>query len=135
MDFTSTELATAALINPRNHTLNGRKLIMEYASADAVRRGGGPGAREKRLGKGGGNKSTMKNRAAGAERQDTNDHGDDAKDVQERGQAEGGYAGRKSWREGDRESRHRPRPGAALALAKRESTAIVPSEGTRIKFT
>lgn len=30
--------------------------------------------------------------------------------------------------------RPRPTPGAALALAKRESTAIVPSEGKKIKF-
>jgi hypothetical protein len=31
-----------ALVNPRNHRLNGRDLVVEYASPDAVRRGGGP---------------------------------------------------------------------------------------------
>jgi len=43
VDFTTTENATAALVNTRNHTLDGRKLRVEYASSDAVRRGGGPG--------------------------------------------------------------------------------------------
>lgn len=33
------EHATSALINPKNHQLNGRNLVVEYASPDAVRRG------------------------------------------------------------------------------------------------
>lgn len=41
IDFHTSAQATAALINGRNHTLNGRALKLEYASADAVRRGGG----------------------------------------------------------------------------------------------
>ncbi len=40
VDFISVEHATAVLINPRNHKLNGRQLVVEYASPDAVRRGG-----------------------------------------------------------------------------------------------
>ncbi|KAF9031876.1 hypothetical protein BDZ89DRAFT_1012897 [Hymenopellis radicata] len=39
VDFASTEHATSALINIKNHFLDGRKLKVEYASADAVRRG------------------------------------------------------------------------------------------------
>jgi RNA recognition motif-containing protein len=42
VDFTSIEHATKALVNLRNHRLNGRDLVVEYASPDAVRRGGGP---------------------------------------------------------------------------------------------
>ncbi|KIL70376.1 hypothetical protein M378DRAFT_54774, partial [Amanita muscaria Koide BX008] len=39
VDFVSTENATSALVNPKNYLLNGRKLVIEYASPDAVRRG------------------------------------------------------------------------------------------------
>ena len=39
-------------------------------------------------------------------------------------------------RQDDKNSKHRrPKPGAALAMAKRENVAIVPSEGTRLTFT
>ncbi|KAF8514847.1 RNA-binding domain-containing protein [Hysterangium stoloniferum] len=48
VDFHNVEDATAVLINPRNHNLDGRKLVVEYASAEAVRRGGGPGAKSHR---------------------------------------------------------------------------------------
>ncbi|CUA70250.1 hypothetical protein RSOLAG22IIIB_00602 [Rhizoctonia solani] len=41
LDFLNTPYATAVLVNPRNHHLNGRKLVLEYGSPDAVRRGGG----------------------------------------------------------------------------------------------
>ncbi|KAG9087225.1 hypothetical protein FRC06_002634 [Ceratobasidium sp. 370] len=41
LDFLNTAYATAVLVNPRNHHLNGRKLVLEYGSPDAVRRGGG----------------------------------------------------------------------------------------------
>ncbi|KAG8692593.1 hypothetical protein FRC09_011095, partial [Ceratobasidium sp. 395] len=40
LDFLNTTYATAVLVNPRNHHLNGRKLVLEYGSPDAVRRGG-----------------------------------------------------------------------------------------------
>jgi RNA recognition motif-containing protein len=43
VDFHTIPQATAALLDHRNHSLNGRKLVVEYASADAVRRGGGLG--------------------------------------------------------------------------------------------
>ncbi|MBW0488290.1 hypothetical protein O181_028005 [Austropuccinia psidii MF-1] len=41
VDFFNVQQATEALLNIKNHTLNGRKLVVEYASPDAVRRGGG----------------------------------------------------------------------------------------------
>lgn len=40
VDFHLPEQCTRALLNVRNHTLDGRNLNVEYASADAVRRGG-----------------------------------------------------------------------------------------------
>ena len=40
LDFVDITEATAALTNPRNHRMNGRDLKLEYASPDAVRRGG-----------------------------------------------------------------------------------------------
>ncbi|KAG0147917.1 hypothetical protein CROQUDRAFT_132214 [Cronartium quercuum f. sp. fusiforme G11] len=41
VDFFSVQAATAALTNTKNYALLGRQLTLEYASADAVRRGGG----------------------------------------------------------------------------------------------
>lgn len=41
VDFVSTEHATNALANLKNHRLDGRNLLVEYASAEAVKRGGG----------------------------------------------------------------------------------------------
>ena len=41
IDFLTAKQATAALVNGKNHYLNGRALTLEFASADAVRRGGG----------------------------------------------------------------------------------------------
>ncbi|KAJ1021909.1 hypothetical protein NDA16_003671 [Ustilago loliicola] len=39
LDFHTVEQATASLIDPRNTFLDGRKIILQYASADATRRG------------------------------------------------------------------------------------------------
>lgn len=41
VDFHEISQATLSLIDLRNHRLNGRELKVEYASAEAVRRGGG----------------------------------------------------------------------------------------------
>ena len=40
VDFHLPEMCTRALLNVRNHMLDGRALVVEYASAEAVRRGG-----------------------------------------------------------------------------------------------
>ncbi|VDB90101.1 unnamed protein product [Peniophora sp. CBMAI 1063] len=142
VDFTSIEHATAALTNPRNHRLNGRDLVVEFASPDAVRRGGG-GPRPPRERDGA---ASYKGRQGGEhppkKRQKVFD-GDvpvesadaptsDPAHSRERPAATHGRdragAGK------DRGKRHRPAPGAALALAKREQVGIVPSQGTKIKF-
>jgi len=147
VDFTSIEDATAALINPKNHHLNGRTLVVEYAGADAVRRGAPRSARPIDGGfKGRGGrrppradnpryKSDRLPRQAEEQPKTT----ETAETVEPRQ--------RKSWDGKDSPAkvdtvhgvRHkgpktRPKPGAALALAKRESVAIVPSQGKKITF-
>ena len=156
VDFTSTEHATAALINPRNHSLDGRKLKVEYASPDAVRRGGGPREPDKHKGDG---PRVRKPRSAGYTRkkpestvQLTRDsEGEPNKKERETegkgrkleksehklkhrfgvggGAAGGGGFGRRGLGKGER-----PKPGAALALAQRGTAAILPSQGQKITF-
>lgn len=136
MDFISAEHATAVLINPRNHKLNGRQLVVEYASPDAVRRGG---HREKGEGRPNGPKKFSNSKPVG--RKYTEGGEEDSERVHEgaNGQSDKGGDGTFASRKNERGSRdgyakRRPKPGAALALAKRENVAIVPSEGTRITF-
>jgi RNA recognition motif-containing protein len=151
VDFTSTEHATAALIHSKNHQLDGRKLVVEYASADAVRRGGGAGHKPR--------KKTTEVHSGGHSRRKTRDSVVDD-EVNEKGsttttatttttpskaQNEKSTAadrrsdtsskskvtnGTRTWKS----KPPRPTPGAALALAKREQVAIVPSQGRRITF-
>jgi RNA recognition motif-containing protein len=150
VDFTTTDFATAALINPRNHHLNGRDLVIEYAGADAVRRGAPKGQRQKAHG----DASTTAERVEKMPRarKDPPPHKAravydeaDTMRVDETANVSIPQPVRKSIREyenhqrgkGDRDKgrpRGRPRPGAALALAKRESAAIVPSQGQKIIF-
>lgn len=152
------EHATSALINPRNHHLNGRKLVIEYAGPDAVRRGapkgkgdgvfkGSRAARPERTW--GGDKSQSPRKSGGAQDQDQ-DHDDAAHGGREDAGTEDAEAGgeeapsKRSWEHKEtsqlnKDGRHkgprsRPKPGAALALAKRESIAIVPSQGQKITF-
>ncbi|KLO10138.1 hypothetical protein SCHPADRAFT_878411 [Schizopora paradoxa] len=136
VDFISAEHATAVLINPRNHKLNGRQLVVEYASPDAVRRGG---HREKGEGRPKGPKNFTNSKPVGrkytegGEEDSEQVHGDDNGQGDKGG--DGSFASRKNERGSkDGYSKRRPKPGAALALAKRENVAIVPSEGTRITF-
>jgi RNA recognition motif-containing protein len=132
VDFTSTEYATTALTNPRNHHLNGRDLVVEYASLDAVRRGGGAGGPQ---------------RTKAAREKSRNSQSDDARPfkraVASEAQAEGSNevepqrpvrAAKPGKERKVAGKRPRPAPGAALALAKREQIGIVPSQGTRITF-
>jgi RNA recognition motif-containing protein len=143
VDFTSAEHATTALVHPKNHRLDGRKLVVEYASADAVRRGGGAGSRPKESSGGGvattgkarrerrepaeGNRGERKGRIETAV--STSGPRDDEKnmDTSRRSGAS---------RKGDNGTKRksRPAPGAALALAKRERVAIVASQGRKITF-
>jgi len=144
VDFTSIEHATNALINPRNHRLNGRDLVVEYASADAVRRGGGggpknvkqdqPGKRERlqQYGKEKGANSLLKH----DRHRFKGDRGGDT--LVEESTIEPTITPRPLERQKRTRENHshkkRARPGAALAQAPRQSAAIVPSEGRKIVF-
>ena len=145
VDFTSIDHATAALINPRNHHLNGRDLVVEYASPDAVRRGGlkvGGAIPYKRRPLSAGYKKT-RGRKKAADESATAQDGDGAKNSTT--VRKHGHTGKKSEKvksstgtvgEGDqwKSQKSRPKPGAALAMAKRETAAILPSEGKKIVF-
>jgi RNA recognition motif-containing protein len=146
VDFTSIEHATAALINPKNHHLNGRTLVVEYAGADAVRRGAPKSANSvdrEHKGRGGRRPPRANNPRYTTDRP--------PKQTEERPETEPAVAveprqrksldGKNRSAKGDDDHgvRHkgpktRPKPGAALALAKRESVAIVPSQGKKITF-
>lgn len=146
VDFTSIEHATAVLINPKNHHLNGRTLVVEYAGADAVRRGtpksAKPVDRPEHKGRGGRRPPRADN-----PRYRTDQPPKQAEEQPEAVEAATTVEPKKARDGKDRPAkgdnadgvRHkgpktRPKPGAALALAKRESVAIVPSEGKKITF-
>ena len=149
IDFATTEYATQALTNPRNHSLDGRALVVEYASPDAVRRSGlshgrGPDE-EPSTGKPPNRASRRPQKAeriaaksvksgtkvAVADEGDENPINEGAQNEEERTTVL-------------RDERHRPlrsvrgakraRPGAALASAPRQSGAIVTSMGKRTIF-
>lgn len=170
MDFTSVENATACLIDPRNHRLDGRQLVVEYASAEAVRRGQPKERvpREKTKSEGGWKEGGWKDK--GTERRDLRPRRDGERQPRDKPRTARAFQGpveneepepeavadarpsfgggkwgqeREANGHGDADGRPRtrdtgkkwrPKPGAALALAKRESTAIVPSEGKKIMF-
>ncbi|KAG6885466.1 hypothetical protein C0993_001331 [Termitomyces sp. T159_Od127] len=153
VDFTSTEHATAVLINPKNHRLNGRDLVVEYASAEAVRRGAPKGSKRE---DGAAPSPSKKQRdvpphSKRAERPERKPrHNRDEAQAQEpveqeeekevhnvRDKAQDLREERKTFAGKDRKEkgpRSRPKPGAALAQAKRESAAILPSTGSKITF-
>jgi RNA recognition motif-containing protein len=138
VDFTSTEHATAALINPRNHSLDGRKLTVEYASPDAVRRGGGPrepdsSNRPTRTGEGG--KRVRKPMSAGYIRKEPKPtDGQLVNDGEGRLEKKRKAAGGGGERAPGRGISERRKPGAALASAQRGTAAILPSQGQKITF-
>ncbi|PIL37016.1 hypothetical protein GSI_00708 [Ganoderma sinense ZZ0214-1] len=131
VDFTSTEYATSALTNPRNHHLNGRKLVVEFASPEAVRRGGGGPPREKKPREGrllAKRERPARHDQAGAEDGNEAEQPDPPakkRRVAGEDQAKGREKGRRV---------ARSKPGAALAMAKREDPSIVPSQGKKIVF-
>ncbi|KAF7321633.1 hypothetical protein MKEN_00684400 [Mycena kentingensis (nom. inval.)] len=136
IDFTSTEHATAALTNLRNHHLNGRDLKVEYASPDAVKRGevkkrdpdGAPKRRKEPKRSGPRAEKRIKREQEGGTAE------------QEPPKPKKRNADRDEKKFKSKEERHlkgpknRPRPGAALAEAKRESAAILPAQGKKIVF-
>ncbi|KAJ8482640.1 hypothetical protein ONZ45_g14878 [Pleurotus djamor] len=147
VDFTSIENATSALINQKNHHMDGRDLVVEYASAEAVRRGTHqqhgkrdrmrPNAEDTRRTPGGKRQHRADEEDAGEggggydeKQNDQTPQEDEVPAKRARTETERPW---KSGKPGKRE-RIRPKPGAALALAKRESAAILPSQGKKIVF-
>jgi RNA recognition motif-containing protein len=136
VDFTSIEDATAALTSPKNHRLDGRELVVEYASPEAVRRGGGAlkSTKEGTTGK------VLLPRGKVHRPRTTprrHDLAQAKKTEEEEAKAEEGDSPSVPANKGARRDKVAPRrakPGAALAQAKRESAAIVPSQGQKIKF-
>lgn len=137
VDFNSIVHATAALTNPRNHFLDGRKLVVEYASPDAVRRGG---YREKGVVGNKDFKDSRKSTSTHRSQYSGNKPDVQANDVADVDVTEENEVRRERRKDGKGDDRHprpgrRAKPGAALALAQRETYAIVPSQGTKMTFT
>ena len=152
----TTEHATTALTNPKDFFLNGRKLVVEYASPEAVRRGGGGPRGEKggerpardrdthTEGGAGGQqrrarvRPARKREPAEGEREDEPEKPVKRRKVEEAQTAPVPAARErrtKSFSDRDsKSSKTRAKPGAALAMAKRETTSIVPSQGKKIVF-
>jgi len=116
--------------------------VVEYASADAVRRGGGAGHKRKPQSASAG--APKESHARSKSRDSTMGDGARGKSgvemtvtspQEERSAATGRGDGASAKPKVDHR-RHKSRiaPGAALALAKREQVAIVPSQGRRITF-
>jgi RNA recognition motif-containing protein len=148
-DFTTIEQATSVLINPKNHLLNGRKLVVEYAGADAVRRGAPKAKREEGVPlKGRESKShgPRADRLKHKQHQDMSEGKSEQSVAQSVSVVEAQPHPKQHHTEGDERRqpigmekkikgpRVRPKPGAALALAKRETAAILPSQGKKITF-
>lgn len=173
LDFLTPRHATVALSKKGNRMFHGRQLVLQYASAEATKRGTskhmtGPsktkgvkgeqkGVQSERVKRFAGRSAwTKRDSARDADREavgeteaagksahrstSTNDFAiasqivdklDDATPAtskQERGPRGDGKRGKK-W-----EATGRPRPGAALAMAKREKVGIVESQGKKIVF-
>lgn len=160
VDFASTEHAESALINPKNHHLNGRALKVEFASANAISRGASkpkpdPNSQPDA------NKGRFSRDSRPPRRPSTYEGGDGDKGRGEyKGKRDSSFRDKPEFKErsGDAEVKHdaappaeggehighdrvinrkdkgprsRPKPGAALALAQRQSAAIVPNSGSK----
>ncbi|KAJ7591487.1 hypothetical protein C8J56DRAFT_935691 [Mycena floridula] len=143
VDFTTIEHATSALVNLKNHHLDGRDLVVEYASADAVRRGAPKGPRPA-------GDATSKPPIRDPKAKYTKEgrpprHPRTAPppkaakvEIQEPATVEQPRLRVARPAEAPRREkgpRSRPKPGAALAMAKRQSAAILPSTGPSKKIT
>nr|GAT58503.1 predicted protein [Mycena chlorophos] len=145
VDFVTTEDATTALVNPRNHHLNGRELKVEYASADAVRRGqpkergvdsgGSRPPRHNKEGKRTGPRPERPSKREHVEPTAVKAKSEEAHERPAHTSLKKEFKGKEERGDRDRKGpKNRPRPGAALAEAKRESAAIVPAQGKKIMF-
>ncbi|WVW80793.1 hypothetical protein I302_102780 [Kwoniella bestiolae CBS 10118] len=121
LDFISTRHAKVALANRKNHYFNGRRLTVEFASEEAAKRSGG---RSKPKIGGDKPKKFYESTPASGETLTEQD-----------GIAEDAPSEKKNDKRGKKwEVTGRPRPGAALAMAKRENVGIVEGEGKKITF-
>ena len=146
VDFKTTEFATLALTNPRNHSLDGRALVVEYASPDAVRRSGlgrsqglseepstevsRPNRASRRLPKA--ERLAAKSAERGTKEAVADD--DDEIPASEEAHKKGHEARPTATATVLIRKGKRAKPGAALASAPRESGAIVISTGKKIIF-
>lgn len=119
--------------------------MVEYASADAVRRGGGLGHKpRKKPTEGHSEGHSRSKRRESLVGDETNEKGFMATTPtnpelqKEKSTAAAGRGNdttsKSKVNNGTRIRKSRPAPGAALALARREQVAIVPSQGRRITF-
>ncbi|KAJ3507023.1 hypothetical protein NMY22_g17066 [Coprinellus aureogranulatus] len=153
IDFSSVDNATSALINIKNHFFNGRELKVEYAGVDAVRRGaakhlvpaaaGGKGGKDRTEGGGKPFKARGPKPQKRSYGEEEAEQGENAMELDEPVSAPAprerkpAFEDKRNKREcNDKKKgpRARPTPGAALALAKRETAAIMPSQGKKTTF-
>ncbi|GAA5953402.1 hypothetical protein JCM3765_005026 [Sporobolomyces pararoseus] len=154
VDFHLPAQATRALLNLHNHSLNGRSLNVEYASAEAVRRGGlGTRAVSKANGAArarGGDEDGERSGARGGEKRKGRDWDDsdmvaaataaasgsfyDGPPAARRAPRGDGFGERPKREERPGKGGERAKPGAALAMAQRASEAIVQSTGRKTTF-
>ena len=138
--------ATAALISPKNHGLNGRSLIVEYASPDAVRRGApkagqskGVAEPKRRLTSADGKKAASESEKVLAN-EETNEtlptfHEHEQQPHLDTDPRKVRFASRHDVTAMKHQRfKTRTKPGATLAQVKREAVAIVPSQGKKIVF-
>lgn len=158
VDFYTAAQATQSLIDGRNHYMNGRTLTVEFASADAVRRGGGKmegvdtssGQKKGRSGQEGRAPSGKRKREERDD--DENDRHNPTEEPEPPKQAfyrpplalepwkeaakvhKPNKEERQALREERKSKGKRQKPGAALATAQREKIAIQPAAGKKITF-
>ncbi|KAG8909842.1 hypothetical protein FRC00_009328, partial [Tulasnella sp. 408] len=146
LDFDSAAHATAALLRLPNHYFLSRELKLEFASADAIRRGGyvedpeNPGQYVygfKGVPSKNGKKASKRKdmRPPRAKRAQVRQEKEEERTKEkERLLAEGVPVVTAAPSVAPAERKTRPKPGSALAMAKRESVAIVPSQGKKVVF-
>ncbi|GAC95051.1 hypothetical protein PHSY_002626 [Pseudozyma hubeiensis SY62] len=151
IDFHTTEFATSSLLDTRNAFLDGRRIVLQYASPDATRRGAGKAMRTAI--------DTKKPNAlrVGFQRNKPKRSHPEQDKVQEEREVQAPVPGsfdpnaplEKKHKETKEEriarraaqgsrggpaDKRRAKPGAALANAQRASTAVVQSTGTKVTF-
>lgn len=146
LDFHTIEQATASLLDVRNTFLDGRRLIVQYASADATRRGAGKafksaldskGKNELRVGF----QRNKPKRSTLPAPQHTEQHTHTEPPQPGSFDANAPLPRKHKETQQERIARRantatvkRAKPGAALANAQRASTAVVQSTGTKLTF-